>query len=137
MARVIPLQQHRRGARSRHTLALDIQQRKTKHGHRWDDPDTEIESSLDSTEAPLSKWEDYHPSGFYAWDKNPLGQHVMGDLHQAKLMKEAWKDIGRGGIPPASSGNHRPDRTRADHAPTFKRDASCGADQSTEVATLL
>ena len=53
MAGAIPLQQHRRGARLRHSLALDIQQRKTKHGDRWRDADTEIESSLDSTDAPL------------------------------------------------------------------------------------
>ena len=31
MARTIPLQQHRGGSRPRHPLAMDIQQRKTKH----------------------------------------------------------------------------------------------------------
>ena len=48
-------------------MAMDIQQPsrdicfanaltgngKAKHGHRRDDPDTETESSLDSTDAPL------------------------------------------------------------------------------------
>jgi len=49
----LSLHQHRRGAGTRHALAMDLHPRKTKHGDRRDDPDAEIESSLDSTEAPL------------------------------------------------------------------------------------
>ena len=37
-------------------MALDIQQRKAKHGDRRNDTDTETESSLDSTDTPLYKW---------------------------------------------------------------------------------
>ena len=40
-------------------MALDIRQRKTKHGDRRIDPNTEAESSIGSTEAPLKKWGDY------------------------------------------------------------------------------
>jgi len=40
-------------------LALDIQQRKAKHGDRRNDTDTETESSLDSTDTHLYKWGDY------------------------------------------------------------------------------
>ena len=38
MARTLPLRKHRRRAGSCDRLALDIQQRKTKHGHRRNDP---------------------------------------------------------------------------------------------------
>jgi len=53
MAGAVSLQQHQRGAGPRNAMALDLQPRKTTHGDRWDDPDAEIGSSLDSTIAPL------------------------------------------------------------------------------------
>ena len=36
-----------------------------------------------------------HPSGFYAWVKEPLSQRAMEDLRQIKLLKKAWKDSGK------------------------------------------
>jgi putative transposase len=42
------------------TLALDIQQRKAKHGHRRYDTKPKTESSIDSTFGPNQKWGDYH-----------------------------------------------------------------------------
>jgi putative transposase len=36
-----------------------------------------------------------HPSGFYAWFKNPLSQRAREDAHQTKLLIDAWKDSGK------------------------------------------
>lgn len=36
-----------------------------------------------------------HPSGFYAWVKNPLSRRAQEDARQTKLLKEAWKESGK------------------------------------------
>ncbi|WP_374755762.1 IS3 family transposase [Sulfitobacter mediterraneus] len=36
-----------------------------------------------------------HPSGFYAWIKNPLSHRAREDARQTKLIKDAWKDSGK------------------------------------------
>lgn len=36
-----------------------------------------------------------HPSGFYAWIKNPLSHRAREDARQTKLLEEAWKDSGK------------------------------------------
>lgn len=36
-----------------------------------------------------------HPSGFYAWIKNPLSHRALEDARQTKLLKDAWKDSGK------------------------------------------
>jgi putative transposase len=36
-----------------------------------------------------------HPSGFYAWLKNPLSNRAKEDERQTKLIRGAWKDSGK------------------------------------------
>ena len=36
-----------------------------------------------------------HPSGFYAWLKNPLSKRAQEDIRQTRLIEDAWKQSGR------------------------------------------
>ena len=61
---------------------MDIQQRKAKHAHRWDDTDTDTESSLDATNAPLKKRRDYQQTGLY------LANVVVTSIGGAHVVRE-------------------------------------------------
>ena len=43
----------------------------------------------------LCKMLSVHPSGFYAWVKEPLSHRAQEDQRQAKLIEKAWKDSGK------------------------------------------
>lgn len=64
-------------------MALDIQQRKAKHGDRGNDPDTETESSLDSTDTPLYKWGDYRTGPI---ENQGMASRDQNLKHAQKLM---------------------------------------------------
>lgn len=36
-----------------------------------------------------------HPSGFYAWLKNPLSKRAQEDIRQTELLSKAWKESGK------------------------------------------
>ncbi len=36
-----------------------------------------------------------HPSGFYAWLKNPLSNRAREDIRQTELLSKAWKESGK------------------------------------------
>ena len=36
-----------------------------------------------------------HPSGFYAWLKNPLSKRAREDVRQTELIQKAWKESGK------------------------------------------
>jgi putative transposase len=36
-----------------------------------------------------------HPSGFYAWLKNPLSKRAKKDVRQTELISKAWKESGK------------------------------------------
>ena len=36
-----------------------------------------------------------HPSGFYAWLKNPLSKRAKEDARQTELISKAWKESGK------------------------------------------
>ena len=36
-----------------------------------------------------------HPSGFYAWFKNPLSKRAREDARQTELIRKAWEESGK------------------------------------------
>ena len=36
-----------------------------------------------------------HPSGFYAWLKNPLSKRAQEDIRQTRLIEDAWNQSGK------------------------------------------
>jgi putative transposase len=36
-----------------------------------------------------------HPSGFYAWLRNPLSKRARGDVRQTALIRTAWEESGK------------------------------------------
>lgn len=44
---------------------------------------------------PMCRMLGVHPSGFYAWFKEPLSQRALEDKRQIDLVKQAWKDSGK------------------------------------------
>jgi len=69
-----------------------------------------------------------HPSGFYAWIKNPLSQRAHEDARQTKLIKEARKDSGK------VYGYPLPDRGMRSMIP---RGASCMTICSNKVRSVV
>jgi putative transposase len=43
----------------------------------------------------MCRYLNIHPSGFYAWIKNPLSHRAREDARQTKLLEEAWNDSGK------------------------------------------
>lgn len=44
---------------------------------------------------PMCRMLGVHPSGFYAWVKEPLSHRSQEDERQTELVKKAWKDSGK------------------------------------------
>ena len=43
----------------------------------------------------LCKMLSVHPSGFYAWVKEPLSQRALEDVRQTESIQQAWTDSGK------------------------------------------
>lgn len=44
---------------------------------------------------PMCRILKVHPSGFYAWLRNPLSKRVREDARQTELIRKAWQDSGK------------------------------------------